>query len=198
MSTLFSSTAYLYPNEHTILALTIFLVILVVALTATATICLSAVFLIGVLLSSYQYSRSQHQALIRHADRIVSVHPSLRSLVSEIAVRLQVEPIDIFIVPSQTNVYTFGLTSPKTIVLYGKLHKAITALNKLDISSNIHSTINLAQEKQSIPNRHDDSDNKMVEFMATHPMMIRHINQLRSYASTDQYKRLQVLFNYNR
>ena len=54
----YNTTAYRYPRERLILALTLLLVFLVIGLTATATICLSAVFVLAMLALSYALNRA--------------------------------------------------------------------------------------------------------------------------------------------
>ncbi len=121
------TTAYRYPNERAILAVTLTLVILVIALTATATVCLSAVFVLAMLLISYLVTRSQHQALMANGRQVTPRStPGLHAIVEESARRLQPGPVQVFVVPSRTmNAYTFGLSSPKTVVLHAPLLQAM-------------------------------------------------------------------------
>lgn len=121
----YSTTDYRYPSEHVILFITILVVLLVIALTATATVCVSAIFVLVVLAFGYTNSRGHHQELMAHAQRVTpSIVPEMAPLVQQGTARLQVEPVDVFIVPSnQLNAYTFGLSSPKAIVLYSSLFK---------------------------------------------------------------------------
>ncbi|MBN2148347.1 MAG: M48 family metallopeptidase [Anaerolineales bacterium] len=123
MARRFNTTAYRYPNEQLILWLTMLLVLVVIAVTATATVCLSAVFLVGALIISYGWSRSHHRELMLRAQRVTQDSvPGLVPVIQEGAARLQVEPVNVFIVPSKAiNAYTFGLDSPKAIVLYSSL-----------------------------------------------------------------------------
>jgi Zn-dependent protease with chaperone function len=52
--------------------------------------------------------------------------PELLPVIRANVARLQVEPVNIFIVPSrQLNAYTFGMDSPKAIVLYSSLFKVM-------------------------------------------------------------------------
>ena len=119
----FSTTAYRYPNERLILAITIILVLLVIALTATATVCLSVVFVIGALLLSYQFSRSHTRRLMALGTAVTpSNAPELAGLIQETAVLLQVEPVVVYIINQRAiNAYTFGLSSPKVLVLFSSL-----------------------------------------------------------------------------
>ena len=123
MNPRFSTTAYRYPNEYLILVITIGVVLLVIALTAAATICSSAIFVPIVVLFGYFNSRSRHQALLSQAKRAsYQTTPRLMPLIQANTAHLQVEPVNVFVVPSrQLNAYTFGLDSPKAIVLYASL-----------------------------------------------------------------------------
>ncbi len=125
MGAKYSTTDYRYPYEYLILFLTIMVVFGVVIFTAAATVCGSAIFVPAVVIVGYFASRSRHQELIAHAEQ-VGPHslPELISLIQINAARLQTDPVNVFIVPSnQLNAYTFGLDSPKAIVLYSALFK---------------------------------------------------------------------------
>ncbi len=125
MSVKYSTTEYRYPYEYFILVATIFVVLLVIAFTAAATVCASAIFVPAVVIFGYFASRSKHQALLAEAQQVTPQSaPELMPIISENMVRLQVEPANIFIVRSnQLNAYTFGMDSPKAIVLYSSLFK---------------------------------------------------------------------------
>ncbi len=123
MSRKFNANTYRYPNEHIILGITATLVFIVTLITATATVCLSFVFVLGVLGYGFIVSRLQHQSLVANA-RLVSSEstPEVMQLVGRAKERLQVEPVQVFIVSNNTlNAYTFGMGSPKTIVLHSSL-----------------------------------------------------------------------------
>jgi len=123
MSMRYNTTAYRYPREQIILWATILIMLLVIALTATATVCLSVVFIIGAIAFSYNFSQTHHRNLLQNALRITHQNaPGLLELSRVCAMRLQVEPVNFFVVHGQVlNAYTFGLTSPKAIVLYENL-----------------------------------------------------------------------------
>jgi Zn-dependent protease with chaperone function len=127
MPTLYNTTAYRYPNERLILAATFLLVFLVIALTATATVCLSLFFVLGILGLSYHFTRSHHQDLLRAAHLVTTTtQPALSKLADEAAHSLQVEPVQVFVAHSRAlNAYTFGLTSPKVVVLHSALFKVM-------------------------------------------------------------------------
>lgn len=125
MAAKYSTTAYRYPYEFLILAATFFIVLLVIAFTAAATVCASAVFVPAVVLLGYFASRNKHQSLLAQAQQVTSqTTPELMPIIQENSARLQVEPVNIFIVHSnQLNAYTFGLDNPKAIVLYSALFR---------------------------------------------------------------------------
>jgi Zn-dependent protease with chaperone function len=102
--------------------LTFILVLLVIALTATATVCLSVVFVAVMVWLSYAFTRSHHQALLRQARQITAKEtPVLAALLDESVARLQTESVRVFIAPGAPNAYTFGLVSPKIVVLQSAL-----------------------------------------------------------------------------
>ena len=121
------TTVYRFPNEQFILAATLFVVLVVIALSATATVCTSVVFIAVFGLLSYSSSRSHHQALLRGAQRISpKTAPGLSRLVQKVMERLQPGEIEAFVAPSQVlNAYTFGLSSPQVVVLYSPLLKVM-------------------------------------------------------------------------
>ena len=125
MSAKFSSTEYRYPYEYFILAMTVIVVLLVIAFTAAATVCGSVLFIPLVVVMGYFASRSKHQDLLSQSQQVTpQTAPEMIPLIQTNATRLQVEPINVFIVPSrQLNAYTFGMDSPKAIVLYSSLFK---------------------------------------------------------------------------
>jgi Zn-dependent protease with chaperone function len=125
MGAKFSTTDYRYPYEYIILGTTIIVVLLVIAFTAAATVCTSAIFIPVVVIMGYVASRNNHQALLARAKQVTPQSaPEMTPLIQENSSRLQVEPVNVFIVPSnQLNAYTFGMDSPKAIVLYSSLFK---------------------------------------------------------------------------
>ncbi len=123
----YSTTAYRYPSEHLILGLTVVLVLAVIAFTAAATVCGSAIFIPAVVIIGYLYSRSNHHDLLAKSTRVSPQSaPELIPVIEANTARLQVEPVNIFIVPSnRLNAYTFGMDSPKAVVLYSALFKVM-------------------------------------------------------------------------
>ncbi|OGO62734.1 MAG: hypothetical protein A2029_11425 [Chloroflexi bacterium RBG_19FT_COMBO_47_9] len=125
MGAKFSTTAYRYPYEYLILCMTIIVVLLVIAVTAAATVCGSALFIPLVVILNYFASRSKHQDLLLQSQKVTpQTAPDIVPLLETTSIRLQVESVNVFIVPSnQLNAYTFGMDSPKAIVLYSSLFK---------------------------------------------------------------------------
>ena len=122
-------TAYRYPNEHLILALTLFSVLVIIMFTAAATVCGSVIFVAAMLVFAYAANQVHHQELVRQA-RLVTPEglPGLAALVHECETRLQAGPVRTFIAPGDVlNAYTFGLSSPKTVVLYAPLLQMMDA-----------------------------------------------------------------------
>jgi Zn-dependent protease with chaperone function len=125
----YNTTAYRYPRERLILVFTLLLVFLVIALTATATICLSFVFVVVMVALSYAITRSHHRALLEQARQVTPQDaPALAALVTESVARLQPGPVRVFVAPGNTlNAYTFGLSSPKVVVLHAALLQVMDA-----------------------------------------------------------------------
>ena len=117
------TTAYRYPNERLVLGLTLLLVFAVVALTLTATVCASLVFIIGFVILSFYLGRSHHQALVGSAKLITtSSAPGLDRIVQRGVNRLRPGKVEVYVAPGrELNAYTFGLSSPKIVVLYSPL-----------------------------------------------------------------------------
>ncbi|MBN1178910.1 MAG: M48 family metallopeptidase [Anaerolineae bacterium] len=125
----FDTTAYRYPNEQLILGVTLALVFLVIVLTATATLCLSGVFILGMVALSFWFSRSHHQELIRGAQRVTrATAPDLASVAEECVTMIQTGPVEVFVAPSKVlNAYTFGLSSPNVVVIHSPVLRVMDA-----------------------------------------------------------------------
>jgi len=125
----YNTTAYRYPRERLILTLTLLLVFLIIALTATATVCLSFVFVAAMVALSYAITRSHHRALLEQARPVTPQDtPALATLVAESVARLQPGPVQVFVAPGKAlNAYTFGLFSPKVVVLHSALLQVMDA-----------------------------------------------------------------------
>lgn len=116
-----------YPNETLILTLTVGLVCLVVALTAAATLCTSVLLVLLAVGMAYYSGKSMHQELMLHAHPATALGtPDLANLVRQCTGRLRVANTEVFVSPSrELNAYTFGLTDPKSIVLYSSLFQVM-------------------------------------------------------------------------
>jgi len=121
------TTAYRYPNEHLILAATIGLVLIVIALTATATVCASVIFIFLFVIFAYNMSLAHHRELVRAARPITPQQtPELAELVERGVDRIQPGAVDVYLLASrEMNAYTFGLGSPKVVVLYSALFQTM-------------------------------------------------------------------------
>ena len=123
----YRTTSYRYPNEALVLWLTVMAVFLVIAFTAAATVCMSGLFVLIILVISYFGTRSQHEMLLRQAIKASPQTTSgMVNLISESKRRLQVEPVEIYIASNRSlNAYTFGMSTPKAIVLHDSLFRVM-------------------------------------------------------------------------
>jgi Zn-dependent protease with chaperone function len=267
----YRTTSYRFPHETLVFWLTILSVMLVIAFTAAATVCMSGFFVMMIIVLSYYGTRSQHKMLLRHALKVSQLTlPDMITLIKESQKRLQVEGIDIFLASNRTlNAYTFGLSNPKAIILHDSLikvmdrgeiqfilghemghvalghtwlnsliggmagipapysasyflalifrwwnraceysadragllacnqpSKAISALVKLESSGRISSQ-DLERAYQKIQAEDDDPISSLVELTATHPMLIKRIEQLRKYSVSIEYQHTQTMMNQN-
>jgi len=79
----------------------------------------------------------------------------------------------------------------------GKPQKAISALIKL-VAGGVQSQAELQRALQVIEREDDSVLNQLGETLSTHPMIARRIEQIRKYAATSDYARLQAYVNGNR
>jgi len=252
--------------------LTLLLVLAVIALTATATICLSALFVVVFVAIAYGMNRSHHNELLSRAHRVTPQSaPGLAVVVSETVARLQPGDVQVFVAPSRKlNAYTFGVLPPKVVVLNSALleamdadelrfvlghelghvrlghtwlnslvggmagipsplgasallsmaflwwnracefsadragmlacggpHKALSALIKLEAGPAVRTRVDLERALRVIDAEDDHALSHMEEAFGTHPMMIKRIQQLRRYAASGEYRRLQGLVDRN-
>lgn len=244
----------------------------VIALTATATVCLSVIFIAAMIAVSYTTNRSHHRILLRRARAVTPRSaPGLAAVVEESRARLQPGDVQVFLAPGDSlNAYTFGIMPPKVVVLHsalletmdgdemrfilghemghvrlghtwlnslvggmagipspflastllamaflwwnraceysadragmlacGKPHKAISALIKLAAGPGARTRADLERALRTIDAEDDQALSSLGEALSTHPMMIRRIEQLRRYAASAEYRRLQALVNRN-
>ena len=261
------TTAYRYPGEQLILLATLSLVGGVIALTAAATVCASAIFILAFIAMSFSFTRSHHRALMRSARQVTPEKMPELAEVTRLGIsRLQPGEIQVYVAPSrELNAYTFGLDTPKVVVIYsallqvmdrdellfilghelghvalghtwlnslvggiagipssfsagmlltlsflwwnraceysadragllacGKPEKAISALVKLAAGPQADTQMELAQAYRQIDAEDDTFMGGLNEALATHPMLIRRIQQIRTYASSAEYNRLWV------
>jgi Zn-dependent protease with chaperone function len=120
---------YRYPNEHVILLLTVTLVLVVIAVTAAATVGGSVLFVGLMLALAYAATRSKHGQLMAHAARVTPQSaPGLWSLVQTGVARLGPGAVEVYVTPSNVlNAYTFGMDTPKILVLESPLLRALDA-----------------------------------------------------------------------
>ena len=268
----FDTTAYRYPGEHLILALTVLAVLAIITLTATATVCLSVVFVVGTVLFAYSRNRSLHRALVGRAQPVTPHEtPGLARVVAEAEARLQPGRVRVFVSHQRSlNAYTFGLRSPKVIVLHspllqvmdedevrfilghelghvrlghtwlnslvggvagipspfalsallamaflwwnracehsadragllacGKPDKAVSALLKLAVGSDLDTGAEIDQALRRIDAEDNHALADLSEALSTHPRAMRRIEELRAYAASEAYRRLQRLVDGN-
>jgi Zn-dependent protease with chaperone function len=272
MARYFSTTAYRYPTENWILAGTLALILLVVVATAVLTFCASVLFIFLALALSYYYTRLHHQQLMRGARLVTpNTEPALSPVIEEAMLRLRPEPVQFFIAKNKAlNAYTFGLSSPKVVVLHsglfsimdrdeiqfiighelGHVHlshtwvnsivgglagtpssysaavlmqiamlgwsraceysadragllacgnheKAISTLLKLEAARSGFHPAALERTLRELE-RHDSRWISSVEELTlSHPASARRIRQIRDYAQTPEYQRLQAQMNSN-
>jgi Zn-dependent protease with chaperone function len=75
--------------------------------------------------------------------------------------------------------------------------KAVSALAKLATGGRMQSQGDLAQALQLLEAQDDSMISRVQEILSTHPMIVRRIQALRSFAASSQYKRLQARVNQN-
>ena len=121
------TTAYRYPGEQVILLVTLALVGGVIALTAAATVCASVLFILAFFAMSFSFTQRHHQALMRSARQVTpQTTPEVDDIAQQGIARLQPGEIQVYVAPSnELNAYTFGLDSPKVVVLYSALLKVM-------------------------------------------------------------------------
>jgi Zn-dependent protease with chaperone function len=248
------------------------LVLIVIAVTATATLCGSVLFTLAMVAYAYFATRVRHEALLKRAQPIApETAPGLSALVQECAARLQTESVQVFVAPAAVlNAYTFGLTAPKVVVLYapvvqmmdadelrfivghelghvrlghtwlnsllggmagipgpmlayvvlglafrwwnracefsadragllacGNPHKAVSALVRLTTGTLGRSSEAIQRALQHIEAEDDNPANVLGEALSTHPMTARRVDELRRFAASAEYKRMQALIDQN-
>ncbi|MDY6845556.1 MAG: M48 family metallopeptidase, partial [Chloroflexota bacterium] len=120
---MFRSRRYRVDNEQVVLVITILLVFAVIVLSSAVTFCASGIFIIIMFALSAWMTRAHHQSLLRNAYALNPVQmPKLAAEVEECAQKLQPGPVDVFIARQNLmNAYTFGIGSPKVLVVYSPM-----------------------------------------------------------------------------
>jgi len=80
----------------------------------------------------------------------------------------------------------------------GKPQKAISALLRLTAGAAIRTSGDLQQALQRVEAEDDDLANLLGEALATHPMTVRRIEELRRFAASEAYRRMQTRVDRNR
>lgn len=125
----FSPDSYRYPGEQLVLGGTLLLVLLVIAVTAAATVFGSLLFVGLMVALAYAGTRARHEDLMARAKPVTAERtPGLWKLVQAGVARLGPGPVKVYVVPSAAlNAYTFGLDSPKVVVLNSALLQVMDA-----------------------------------------------------------------------
>jgi len=79
----------------------------------------------------------------------------------------------------------------------GKPHKAVSALVRLAAGTEARTQAGLERALRHIQAEDDHALSNLTEALATHPMIIRRIEELRRYAASGEYRRLQSLVDRN-
>lgn len=128
-----ANTSYRSESEYPILLLTLALIGVVFLLTASVTACIAPLLLILTLAAAYQANAASRSALLRQALRVslddsTGASPTnqpffrLSRAARQCRTRLNPGPVEIFIVRGrERNAYTFGLSNPKSVVVYASL-----------------------------------------------------------------------------
>lgn len=118
---------YRYPGEHWVLFFTVALVLVVIAISATATLCLSVVFIGLAVVMAVGATRAHHRALMNQAYPVSQTNaPELAQVIERCINRLRPGRVVFYVAPSRDlNAYTFGLDTPKVVVLYSQLFKVM-------------------------------------------------------------------------
>jgi len=126
---MFRSRRYRVDNEQVVLLLTILLVFAVIVISSTVTFCASGVFIILMFALSALLTRSHHQSLLNSAIPLNPIKmPQLAAEVEECSVKLQPGPVDVFVArQNHMNAYTFGISSPKVLVIYAPMLNVMSA-----------------------------------------------------------------------
>ncbi|HZU87060.1 MAG TPA: M48 family metallopeptidase [Anaerolineaceae bacterium] len=119
--------SYRHPSEAIAMLFTLIVVGGVLLLASVFTLFLAPLLVGLFIFMAYQASQAMHRNLMRQATQITSqTSPRLTSLAQECVQRLKPGAVQFFAARSnQLNAYTFGLSSPKVVVLYTSLFEIL-------------------------------------------------------------------------
>jgi len=122
-------SSYRYSSESWILGITLFLIGVVVVVTALPTLCLVPLLFGGFVLFGYYMNRSHHRELMQRGVPVTYDRaPQLAALVDDCKHTLEPGEIQTYVIPSkERNAYTFGLTQPNVVVIYSSLLEILDA-----------------------------------------------------------------------
>ncbi len=117
------------PSEQPILIVTLLVILVVFVLVAGPSLCLVPLGAVLIVVLAYQMNQAHHREIMRSATRITSQSaPSLARLAAECGQTLNTGPFELYVLPArQLNAYTFGISSPRVVVLYSPLLKIMDA-----------------------------------------------------------------------
>jgi Zn-dependent protease with chaperone function len=122
-------TWYREPSETPVFILTIAAVLVLVGLTAGLTVCIVPIIVLIILVMSYGSTQAHHQELMKSATPVSpTLTPELYALVKQCERELQPGDMEVYVTNSrEMNAYTFGLSTPKVVVLYSALFDVMDA-----------------------------------------------------------------------
>ncbi len=118
-----STSAYRYSGETLVFIFTLSVLALVVGFSAIITLCSSLLFVLAAFLFSYSATRAHHHSLMQRAYPVAPASsPNLWRQIEICQQRLQPGDLRVYVVQNDAmNAYTFGLESPRVVVLYSPL-----------------------------------------------------------------------------
>jgi len=116
-------TSYRYPSEHLILLATVFVISVLLAISAAPTVCALPLVALLFIVVSYRLSKSQLAQIVQTGTPFSWDHtPELEKLAQDCVQKLKPGQVQFFIVQSrQLNAFTFGFSNPKMVVLYSPM-----------------------------------------------------------------------------
>ncbi len=77
------------------------------------------------------------------------------------------------------------------LLVCGNVEKAITALVKLEFRG-VDTPQEIGAALETLDRQDDDAANVLMELVSTHPLTMRRINELKKFAASSEYRRLQT------